>query len=133
VIGHAARVSDVAVTGGAVRTLRAAMVCLMSVGAGEIEYSTVSAVGARYAGTEGHVAGKHPVIMFPAASDAVACVLALRGEVSGDLVLPRIGVHAGEIDSATAGGHVGPAMVHCDWLRDSASEGQVVLSRASAE
>ena len=93
----------------------------------------ISAIGARYAGTAEDVTGRHPAIVFPAVSDAVACMLALQSELPPDLVLPRAAVHVGEIGSGLVGAFLGSALVHCDWLRESASRGQVVLSQASAE
>jgi predicted ATPase/DNA-binding CsgD family transcriptional regulator len=71
--------------------------------------------------------------VFASAPDAVGCALALQRELAGSPVLPRMAVHASEADAGPQDGFQGPAMSHCDCLRDSASAGQVVLSQLAAD
>ena len=87
-------------------------VCLLSVGG-----------GSRYDGRR----------VFASAPDAVGCALALQRELAGSPVRPRIAVHVGAAGSGPEGGLQGPAMSHCDFLRDSASAGQVVLSQQATD
>jgi len=70
---------------------------------------------------------------FTSAVDAVSCALALQRELAGGPVLPQMAVHADEADAGPADGVRGPAMSHCDRLRDSAWAGQVVLSQRAAD
>jgi predicted ATPase/DNA-binding CsgD family transcriptional regulator len=69
---------------------------------------------------------------FARASDAVGCALALQRELAGGPAPPRMAVHTGEADAGPEG-FQGPAMSHCDCLRDSTSGGQVVLSQEAAD
>ncbi len=103
---------DPAVTDGGGPELPAGRVSLLSVGGGSL----------------------HDVRRaFARASDAVGCALALQRELADGQVLPRMAVHTGEADAGPEGGFQGPAMGHCDCLRDSASGGQVVLSQEVAD
>jgi predicted ATPase/DNA-binding CsgD family transcriptional regulator len=70
---------------------------------------------------------------FTSAVDAVSCALALQRELAGGPVLPRMAVHAGEAGAGPADGVHGPAMGHCDRIRDSAWAGQLVLSQQAAD
>jgi predicted ATPase/DNA-binding CsgD family transcriptional regulator len=70
---------------------------------------------------------------FPSARDAVSCALALRREVADDCEPPRLALHAAETEVGPEGDPYGPAMNHCDRIRDSASAGQVVLSQQAAD
>jgi len=70
---------------------------------------------------------------FTSARDAASCALALQRELADDPILPRLALHAGEADAGPEGDVHGPAMSHCDCIRDSASAGQVVLSQQAAD
>ena len=65
--------------------------------------------------------------------DAASCALALQRELADDAVLPRLALHVSEADAGPEGDFHGPAMSHCDCMRDSASPGQVVLSQQAAD
>ena len=67
------------------------------------------------------------------ARDAASCALALQRELADDPVLPRLALHAGQAEAGPEGDVYGPAMSHCDCIRDSASAGQVVLSQQAAD
>ena len=71
--------------------------------------------------------------VFTSAVDAVSCALALQRELADDPVLPRMAVHASDADAGPADGVHGPAMSHCDCIRDSAWPSQVVLSQQAAD
>jgi predicted ATPase/DNA-binding CsgD family transcriptional regulator len=71
--------------------------------------------------------------VFTSTRDAASCALALQRELAHDPVLPRLALHAGEPDAGPGGDVHGPAMSHCDCIRDSASGGQVVLSQQAAD
>jgi predicted ATPase/DNA-binding CsgD family transcriptional regulator len=70
---------------------------------------------------------------FTSARDAASCALALQRELADDAVLPRVALHAGEAEAGPEGDVYGPALSHCDCIRDSASAGQVVLSQQAAD
>ena len=70
---------------------------------------------------------------FTSARDAASCALALQREFADDPVLPRLALHAGQAEAEPEGDVYGPAMSHCDCIRDSASAGQVVLSQQAAD
>jgi predicted ATPase/DNA-binding CsgD family transcriptional regulator len=68
---------------------------------------------------------------FTSARDAASCALSLQRELADDPVLPRLALHTSEAGAGPEGD--GPAMSHCDCIRDSASAGQVVLSQQAAD
>jgi class 3 adenylate cyclase len=70
---------------------------------------------------------------FPSARDAASCALALQRELAEDGEPPRLALHAAEAEGGPEGGPYGPAMDHCDCIRDSASAGQLVLSQQAAD
>src|SRR5580693_6646581 len=70
---------------------------------------------------------------FTSAREAAGCALALQRELADDPVLPQLALHAGEADAGPEDHVHGPAMSHCDCIRDSASAGQVVLSQQAAD
>jgi predicted ATPase/DNA-binding CsgD family transcriptional regulator len=74
-----------------------------------------------------------PAVAFAAASDAVACALALERELADRPGRPQVGVHTGDVDKGAEAGYAGAVLSRCLCLRDSASAGQLVLSQATAD